>query len=170
MADEMPKVQSAVPQQDEPQTFSLDYVRELRRENKSLREQRRDSDEKRGIAEALAKEATENAVRTVEEANKAASQRIARSELKAVAIKAGIVDLDGLKLIEQDALTLNDKGELEGADALIEKLKDEKPYLFGSAASTSTHAAPDPKPPTPKNAMDMSQEEWQAAKQQISKR
>ncbi len=40
--------------------------------------------------------------------------RLIRAELKAEAMRAGMVDLDGLRLLDLDAVAINDKGEVEG--------------------------------------------------------
>lgn len=151
----------------EPQTFSLEYVRELRRENKSLRARATDAEAKVTAAEQAVKDAETRVQAASDDAKKAADQRVARAELKALAVKAGIVDLDGLKLVDLDALKLNDKGELDGADALIEGLKKDKPYLFGAAASSSTQQQPPNEPPGQKNAADMTDAEYEAARARI---
>lgn len=148
----------------EPQTFSLEYVRELRNENKGLRlklsEQEKAAKESADAVTKAAKDADEK----VTAAAKASNDRIARAELKAVALKAGIVDIDGLKLVDLSKLTLDDKGEVQGADALIDELKKSKPYLFGAASTSGTGKVPPSEPPTKKLAKDMTDAEYAAAK------
>ena len=78
-------------------------------------------------------------------AQTAADQRIIRAELKAEALKAGMVDLDGLKLADLSKVKLNDAGEVEGADALMTELKKSKPYLFGTPGTTSNTTTNAPK-------------------------
>jgi hypothetical protein len=156
----------AAPRPPEPQTFSSDYVRELREENKGWRL-------KASEQEALAKKAKEDAEKAIteangksESANKAANDRIVRAELKAVALKAGMVDLDGLKLADLSKVKLNaETGEVEGAEELMKALKEAKPYLFG-AASTSNTKTPPPKGDggSSKKATEMTPEEYKAAR------
>ena len=92
---------SGVPNPPEPQSFSVDYVRELRAENKGYRLKHQEAEAK--LAKALAdlevatKGAEERVTKAATEAQTAADQRVIRAELKAAAIKAGMVDLDGLK-------------------------------------------------------------------------
>lgn len=145
------------------ETFSREYVQELRRENKGLRDRLRENEAKVETAEKSAKDAADAATATVDQAKKAADERIVRAELKAEAIKAGIVDVDGLKLVDINGVTLNDKGEIDGADAMIEGLKKAKPYLFTAAASSSTTKAPENEGTKPKNAMEMTPEEHKAS-------
>jgi hypothetical protein len=64
--------------------------------------------------------------------------------LKAAAQRAGMIDLDALKLADLTKVKLNDKGEI---DALIGDLKKSKPHLFSG-----------------KSALGMTKEEWAAAR------
>lgn len=99
--------------------------------------------------------------------------RIVRAELKAEAIRAGIVDPDGLKLLDTSSVKLNKDGEIESASTLIAEFKRAKPYLFGNPppASTSSPAAvPPAQPPSQKSAKDMTEEEWRAARAALLKR
>lgn len=154
------------PKSTEPETFSKDYVRELRQESASYRTRAQE-------AERVAKEATDKAkadsdaaTAKVTEANTAAEQRIIRAEMKAAALKAGMVDLDGLKLADLSGVKLNEAGEVEGADELMAALKEAKPYLFASSQSTSQTSQKPPKKDDskPKTAKDMTDEEWKAEK------
>jgi hypothetical protein len=168
---------TTTPPATDPKTFSAEYVHELREENKTWRQKaqghetaaqtaKREADEAKLAAEAKIAEAKEAADAKIAEANSAAQQRIIHAELKAVAAKAGMVDLDGLKLLDLTAVTINDAGEVEGADALIEAAKKAKPYLFGAppASTSNPQQPPPPKPPAAKNARDMTDEEFDAAR------
>jgi hypothetical protein len=157
------------PRPPEPETFSKDYVRELREENKGWRlkasEQETAAKTHKEAAEKAAKEADER----VAAATKASNDRIIRAELKASALKAGMVDLDGLKLADLTKVTLDDKGEVQGADALMDELKKSKPYLFGAASSSNGKPAPKPGDPTPKHVRDMTDAEFAAAEAALLK-
>lgn len=161
----------------EPETFSKEYVRELRNENKGWRLKATEEGQKREAAERAAadaqaaadqkaKAAEEAAAAKMTEAEARANERIIRAELRTAALKAGMVDLDGLKLADLTEVKLNDQGEVDGADALMTKLKEAKPYLFGAPQSgtSSTHTPPNPNPTGPKKATEMTDEEYQAEK------
>lgn len=148
----------------EPETFSKDYVRELRAENKGWRLKAQEAETKAREREEAAAKSKEAADAKIAEREKTAEQRIIRAELKALAVKAGIVDLDGLKLVELDKVKLDDKGEVEGADALIEGLKKAKPYLFTAPGSSSTQPPPGHSENKPKSAMEMDDAEYQKAR------
>ena len=80
------------------------------------------------------------------EIENATDQRIIRAEMKVIAIKAGMVDLDGLKLIDTSKLKLNDADEVEGADELMAAMKEAKPYLFNERLTSSSTGVEPPKP------------------------
>ncbi|AVA33356.1 hypothetical protein C3Z06_06770 [Cupriavidus metallidurans] len=148
-----------------PETFSKEYVHELRKENQGYRLKFQESEGKAKAAEEAASKANTDADAKVKAAQEAADQRVIRAELKAAALKAGMVDLDGLKLADLSGVKLNEAGEVEGAEALMEALKKSKPYLFG-APSTSTHGdPPKPKNPEAKKATEMTEEEYRVARE-----
>lgn len=99
-----------------------------------------------------------------------AQSRIIRAELRAEAVRAGMIDLDGLKLVDTAPLKLTDSGEVEGAAPLMRDLKRAKPWLFGPASSSSTAAAPRTEPPRAKLATEMTEEEWRAARAELLRR
>jgi len=90
--------------------------------------------------------------------------------LNAAALKAGMHDLDGLKLADISKVKLNDAGEIEGADKLMEDLKKAKPYLFGAESTSSAHKTPNAGENKPKTAMEMTSEEYRAARQKVGRR
>jgi hypothetical protein len=96
--------------------------------------------------------------------------RILHAELKAEAVRAGMVDLDGLKLIDTSKLRLTESGEVEGAQALMRDLRRAKPWLFGAASSSSTAAVPAAQPPRARHATEMTEEEWRAARAELLRR
>lgn len=156
---------AGTPDPDVGKTFSHDYVKELREENKSWRLKAQNAEADRDTHKTAAEKATETAKEVTTAAQAAADQRVIRAELKTVALKAGMVDLDGLKLADLSTVKLDDKGEVEGADALIEALKKAKPYLFGTPGNSSTPVVPPSnKPPEAKKAADMTDAEYAAAR------
>jgi hypothetical protein len=101
----------------------------------------------------------------------AAEQRLIRAELKAEAVRAGMIDLDGLKLLDTTDVRLNDQGDVQDAAAILNRLKAAKPWLFGGARSSSTAAnVPRPEPPRARHANELSHEEWQAARAALIRR
>ncbi|MDB6104053.1 MAG: hypothetical protein JWO52_4052 [Gammaproteobacteria bacterium] len=148
-----------VPEPKEPQTFSLEYVKELRAESKGYRLKLSESEQQKADALKQVETATAAADTKVKDANTAAEQRIIRAELKAEALKAGMVDLDGLKLADLTKVKINDKGEIEGAEALMTELKKAKPYLFGTVSTSSTAPVPPVDKTAPKLVKDMTPEE-----------
>lgn len=161
----------------QPQTFSLEYVRELRAENKALRLQNNELSVKVKTledSEATHKKAADEAVAKAKsefESEKAALKadaetRTLQYELRAAAKAAGMINVDDLKLADLSGVKLDDKGGLQGADALFKSMRESKPYLFG-AVKGNTH--PGKAPPTegnqaPKLATEMTREELAAAK------
>lgn len=89
--------------------------------------------------------------------------RLVQSELKAAAIRAGMVDLDGIKLLDISQVTLTEGGEVADGAAVMAALRAAKPYLFG-VSSSSVAAVPRAEAPKVRAAMEMSVEEWRAAR------
>ena len=97
-------------------------------------------------------------------------ERVVRAELKAEAVRAGMVDLDELKLLDTTRVKVGANGEVEGAAALMRELRRAKPWLFGGASSSSTAGAPPAQPPKPRLATEMNFDEWQKARADLLKR
>jgi hypothetical protein len=93
-----------------------------------------------------------------------------RAELKAEAVRAGMVDLDGLKLIDLDGLKLGGYGKVEGAGMAMSRLKRTKPWLFAHPSSSSPAVPPPSTPPRQKLATEMSEDEWRVARAELLKR
>lgn len=158
----------------DPQTFSREYVSELRAENKGLRLKNTELQGKVDGFETTKADAIKVAVDAAvlkakddakTEVLAEADKRVLFAELKGEAIKAGMVDVDGLKLADLSSVTLKD-GKLDGADALFAGLKESKPYLFGqpSTSSSNPQKPPVPVPPVAKKVAEMDDKEYAAAK------
>lgn len=150
------------------ESFSREYVEELRHENASYRTRAQEAKRAAEKAAEAAEKASTEAQEKITAAQKAAEERIIRAELKAAALKAGMHDLDGLKLADFSKVKLNpETGEVEGADELMAAMKEAKPYLFGESRSTTNPEKTPPKtPPTGKTAQEMTPEEWAAYKKE----
>ncbi|MGH8326840.1 MAG: hypothetical protein ACRET2_08775 [Steroidobacteraceae bacterium] len=108
--------------------------------------------------------------RQLGELQQEARTRLIHAELKAEALRAGIVDLDGLKLIDLSGVTLGTNGEIEGGAALVAALKRSKPWLFGSASSSAAAKPPAALAPRQKLASEMTDDEYRAARAALLKR
>lgn len=110
--------------------------------------------------------------RQLSELKQQAESRLVRAELKAEAIRAGIADPEGLKLVDTSQVKLNESGEVENAPAVVDHLKQTRPWLFPGSGRTSSTAAPVPpaRPPRAKLATEMSEEEWRVARAALLKR
>lgn len=124
-------VEQDPPAPDVPETFTAEYVAELRRE---------------------------------------ADRRVVLAELKSRALAAGMLDADGLKLLDLSAVKMRDGGEIEIPDSFFEQARKSKPYLFGRPAAGSTARAPEIASPRPRNAVEMSTEEWRSAREDLLRR
>lgn len=157
-----------VPPKAEPTTFSSDYVRELREENKAWRLKHADAEKLASDSKLSADAATKAAKDSVDAATIKSNDRIIRAELKAAAIAAGMIDLDGLKLADLTKVTLKEDGSVDGADVMLTELKTAKPYLFGVPNTSSTPTTPPAnKPPEAKKATEMTAEEYAVARKQF---
>lgn len=99
-----------------------------------------------------------------------AQTRLIHAELKAEALRAGIIDLDGLKLLDTGALKLDASGEVEGGAQAVAALKRAKPWLFGAASSSSPAKPPPAQAPRQKLATEMTDEEYRTARAALLKR
>ncbi len=97
----------------------------------------------------------------------AAHHRLLQSELKAHALRAGIIDVDGLKMMDTSTLKLDDKGNLPDPTAALATFKRDKPWLFRQTSSGNPSSPPAPEPPKSRTVKEMSYEEWQAARNRL---
>jgi len=107
--------------------------------------------------------------RRLAETEQEARARVTRAELKVEALRAGIVDLDGLKLLDLRNVELTSDGELANAAELMAQLRRAKPWLFGGASSSSQSTPPPVQPPRQKLATEMTDDEYRAARAAILK-
>jgi hypothetical protein len=143
------------------------YEKKLRTEARQHRLRAIEAERQRDEAIAAVRQESEQLVASLQSA---ASERVVRAELKAHAVKAGIVDLDGLRLVDLSGVKMTEAGEVEGAEALIASLKSAKPWLFGQSSSSSSAKPPPEQPMRPKNASEMTVDEWKSARRDIVRR
>ena len=96
-------------------------------------------------------------------------QRVILAELKVEAIRAGIVDLDGLTFLDLSRTHLDEHGVLAEGASLIMQLKRAKPWLFVASSSSTAHV-PLSKPGGQKLATEMTAEEYRIARANIIRR
>jgi hypothetical protein len=92
------------------------------------------------------------------------------ADLKVAAIRAGMIDLDGIKLLDLSAVRAAEDGQVPEASSLMLELKRNKPWLFGARSTSSIQEAPPYQPPRQKQAMEMSDDEYHAARALVLKR
>ena len=151
-------------------TFSAEYVRELREEAKAHRLTAQEQTALAKTAQEAAVKATADAEALIATSKLAADEKLLRAELKAIALKAGIVDLDGLKLADVSKLKLNEQGELEKGEEFITELKAAKPYLFGTVGATTSTTKGKPAASasnTPVDVSAMTSEQYRAYKKSL---
>lgn len=112
----------------------------------------------------------ESLERRIADLQKEADTRLIHAELKTEAVRAGMIDLDGLKLIDFAKVRLNENHEVDGASQLMSQLKQTKPWLFGSASTSSATHAPLAQEPRQKRATDMTDEEYREARAAMLRR
>jgi len=105
--------------------------------------------------------------KALEEVQTQARERVKFAELKAAALQAGILDLDGLKLFDLSTIDVDESGHIIGAEALFARAKREKPWLFRALSSSSRASAPPAQPPRMKLATEMTEEEYRAARAEL---
>ena len=96
-----------------------------------------------------------------------AESGIVKAHLQAMASQAGMIDLDGLKLLDLSKITVNEEGEVSGAAPLMEKFRKDKPWLFGRPSTSAPGAAPPAQPPRQKLATEMTDAEYQSAREAL---
>lgn len=106
---------------------------------------------------------------TVDTIRKSFLMRLVTASLKAEATKAGMIDLDGLKLVELGSIELDQHDNIIGGKKLMADLRRNKPWLFGATSSSSTATAPASQPMRQKTALQMTEPEYIAAREAITR-
>ena len=161
---------------DDPNEASLTaaelrtMLREKRRAESGLRDRLREAENARETALAAAEALKTEHTTALTAAQEAADARHIKAELRMEATKAGIVDLDGLALMDLKTagVKIDKEGNITGAAEAIAKLKETKPFLFAGTGSTSNPGTPPkPAPSGAKKANEMSPEEWRAERARL---
>ncbi len=104
------------------------------------------------------------------EAGTRSRERLIHAELRLEAFRAGMVDMDGLKLADLAQVSVNEDGEVQGGQELMIQLRSSKPWLFVQARSSSAANPPPAVSTKPRLATEMSLDEWRAARAEMLKR
>lgn len=97
------------------------------------------------------------------------ANRLILAELRHEALRAGMVDADGVRLLDLSSLRLSADATLPEASGLIAGLRAAKPWLF--TRNTSSPAAPPSNvPQAPRRATDMTADEWRLARAELLRR
>jgi hypothetical protein len=104
-----------------------------------------------------------------EEYRRRSEQRIVLAELRVEAMRAGIIDMDGLKFIDTTQIRLESPEDICNATELVTQLKQTKPWLFSAPSSSSVARVPPSKPARQKLAIDMTDDEYRIARANIIK-
>ncbi|WP_428533502.1 hypothetical protein [Rhodopila sp.] len=95
--------------------------------------------------------------------------RLVLANLRTEAVRAGMIDLDGLKLVDLSTVRLGNDDKIVGARKLMDDFKRNKPWLFGAVSSSSAAMAPASQPVRQKTALEMTDEEYAAARAAVTK-
>ena len=95
--------------------------------------------------------------------------RLVVANLRTEAVRAGMVDLDGLRLIDLSTVQLGNDDRVIGGRKLMDDLRRTKPWLFGMGSSSSGAIAPASHPVRQKTALEMTDEEYAAARAAVTK-
>jgi hypothetical protein len=105
--------------------------------------------------------------RQLAEVQQRTEAQLIRAELKAEAVRAGMIDLDGLKLADLSEVKFGPSGDVEGVHALMARLKKLKPWLFGAATLSSTTTPPPAQMSRQKLASEMTDAEYRVAREAL---
>ena len=157
-----------------------DYLLKLREENEKLRktldeqtatraeemanqklEQLRTETEKK--ATERAEKLLDRRLAELEEANRS---RLVKAELKAHALRLGVIDFDDVYTIlarDLSKVEFDDEGDVRNAGEIITELKTRKPHLFAGVSTSSSERAPATRMDrqVEKPALTMSDEEFE---------
>lgn len=95
--------------------------------------------------------------------------RLIAANLRTEAVRAGIIDLDGLKLVDLSDVHLDEDDKIVGGRKIMAELRRNKPWLFAVSSTSSAAIAPASLPVRQKTAMDMTDEEYAAARTAVTR-
>ena len=105
----------------------------------------------------------------VDRLRKSFQDRLLIANLRTEAVKAGMIDLDGLKLIDTTSVHLDHDDKVVGGQRIMAELRRNKPWLFGVSSSSSETTVPASQPVRQKMALEMTDSEYIAARNAVTK-
>jgi hypothetical protein len=108
--------------------------------------------------------------RDSQESRRLNEKRVVLAELKVEALRANMIDLDGLQFLDMSQVRLSEDGGVADGAELIGRLKRAKPWLFATPSSSSIAKVPPSAPARQRLAKDMSDAEYRIARANIVKR
>ncbi len=120
-------------------------------------------------SESTLQDRIERLERESQESRKRSDNRLVLAEMKVQALRAGMIDLDGLKFLDMTQVHLEEDGNVPDGAKLLSQLKANKPWLFASPTSSSTARVPTSRPAQQKLVKDMTDEEYRIARANIVK-
>lgn len=97
-------------------------------------------------------------------------QRVVLAELKVEAMRADMIDMDGLQFLDMTQVHIDEEGNISGGTELIAKLKRAKPWLFSAPSSSSVANVPRSNATRQKHVRDMSDDEYRSARETVIRR
>ena len=151
-----------------PETFSAQYVAELRAENERLRKTFLESQSQAEEMKKAIEEAKKASKEAVEAERTAFRNKLMLREIQTALVSEGFLDKDiasllAPKVAEEAKLSMDEKESVVGLKEAIEGLKKNKPELFRSMQQTSSAAngtKPAPNAAAPVDAMKLSDAEF----------
>lgn len=98
-----------------------------------------------------------------------AATQLRQADLKAAALQAGIIDIDGLRLLDS-AIISGSEDEVFHASDVIARLRQDKPWLFGKGNSSNPGEPPAVALPKRRHATEMTVDEWRTARAALLRR
>jgi hypothetical protein len=95
--------------------------------------------------------------------------RLIAANLRTEAVRAGMIDLDGLKLIDLSKVRLDENDMITEGRKIMTDLRRAKPWLFAAPSTSSAAVPPVSQPIRLKTAMDMTDEEYSAARTAVTR-
>jgi hypothetical protein len=95
--------------------------------------------------------------------------RLVAANLRTEAVRAGMIDMDGLKLIDVSAVRLGTDDRVIGGRRLMDDFRRSKPWLFTTTSSSSAAIAPASQMVRKKTALEMTDEEYTAARAAVTR-
>jgi hypothetical protein len=112
---------------------------------------------------------SENSSKEVFTLRKEFESRLVLANLRTEAVRAGMVDLDGLKLIELASVRIGDDDRIIDGRKLMDDFRRSKPWLFTAPSSSSAAIAPASQQARQKSAMEMTDDEYAVARSAVTK-